>query len=187
MRFFDVLADDKQFSERWFLGEPQSESGQSIDARLFRYGKVYTGPSPSSVPVQQNGKQIAFNLAAFDMPVVSDEVSAVIKTIVGSECEFFPVRVGATNEEMSILNVIRRIECVDEGRCEVMKWLTSDNRPDRLGCYRSIRGLRIDPARTEGCHVFRIFGWEVSLIVSELIRERLEAIEDLGVVFEPVT
>ena len=188
MKYFRVLADDKQFGDRWFLGEPLSENGQSIDARLFTYGKAYEGIAPHSVPVQQNGKRIAFNLAAFDMPVVSNEIASFLGAVAGSDCEFFPVIVGESNIGMSILNVVRRIECVDESRCEdVMKWRPEDNRPDRLGFYRSIGGLRIDPMKTASHHIFRIFGWEVSLIVSEVIRAKLETIENLGIVFNEVT
>lgn len=188
MRYFRVLADDNQFGNRWFLDEPLSECGQSIDARLFRYGTIYEGIAPHSVPVQQEGKRIAFNLAAFDMPVVTNEVVSIVRALAETDCEFFPVVIGESNVGMSILNVVRRIECVDELRCEeVMKWRPEDCRPDRLGCYRSIGGLRIDPAKTAGHHIFRIYGWEVSLIVSEVIRAKLDTIEDLGIVFDDVT
>ena len=188
MRYFRVLADDKQFGDRWFLDEPLSENGEPIDCRLFTYGKAYEGVAPHLVPMQQSGKRIAFNLAAFDMPVVSNEIASILRSVAAIDCEFFPVVVGASNHEMSIVNVVRRIECVDESRCEeVMKWLPEDNRPDRLGSYRSIGGLRIDPLKTDGHHIFRIFGWEVDLIVSEVTRAKLEAIENLGIVFDEVT
>ena len=188
MRYFDVLADDKRFGDRWVLDEPLSENGQQIDARLFRYGKTYEGVAPHSVPVQQNGERIDFNLAAFDMPVVSNDVVSIVRAIAENDCEIFPVIIGESNVGMSILNVVRRVECVDEPRCEeVMKWRPEDNRPDRLGFYRAIGGLRIDPKKAEGHHIFRIFGWEVSLIVSEMIREKLESIQNLGIVFDEVT
>jgi hypothetical protein len=188
MKYFRVLADDNRFGDRWFLYEPLLENGLSIDARLFRYGKTYEGVAPHSVPVQQNGKRIAFNLAAFDMPVVSNEVASILRAVAESHCEFFPVIIGDSNVEMSILNVVLRIECVDEPRCEeVIKWRPEDNRHDRMGFYRSIGGLRIDSMKTAGHHIFRIFGWEVSLIVSEIIRAKLEAVENLGIVFDEVT
>ncbi len=188
MKYFDVRADDKQFVNLWFLDEPISENGVAIDARLFTYGKAYKGVAPHSVPVQQNGKQIAFNLAAFDMPVVSNRIASVLGAVAANDCEFFPVVVEATNLGMSIVNVVRRIECVDESRCEdVLKWRPEDNRPDRVGSYRSIGGLRIDPDKAEGHHMFRISGWEVALIVSEVIRAELESIENLGIVFDEVS
>jgi len=188
LKYFRVLADNKRFCDRWFLDEPLSKDAQPIDARLFRYGKVYEGTAPQSVPVQQNGKRIAFCLAAFDMPVVSNEIAAMLRDVAAKDCEFFPISVESTNLGMSIVNVVRRIKCVDESRCEhVMKWRPEDNRPDRLGSYRSIGGLRIDPSKTNGHHAFRIFGWEVALIVSEVIRAKLETIENLGIVFDEVT
>lgn len=188
MKYFEIRADDEQFGDRWFLEEPVSENGQAIDARLFRYGKAYHDIAPYCVPVQQKGRQIAFNLAAFDMPVVSSEIVSIIKLVAANDCEFFPIVIAESKLAMSIVNVTRRIACVDESRCEeVMKWRRADNRPDRLGCYRSIGGLRIDPTKTSGNHIFRIFGWEVPLIVSEVIREKLETIENIGIVFNEVT
>lgn len=188
MKYFEIRADDNHFGDRWFLEEPVSENRQGLDARLFRYGKTYDGIAPHSVPVQQNGKPIAFNLAAFDMPVVSNQIASILKSVAVSDCEFFPVVVGPTNLGMSIVNVVRRTKCVDESRCEdIMKWCSEDNRPDRLGSYRSIGGLRIDATKTDGHHIFRILGWEVSLIVSDVIRTRLETVANLGIVFDDVT
>lgn len=188
MKYFDVLADDKHFNDRWFLEEPISVNGQTIDARLFRYGKTYEGVAPYSISVQQNGKLVAFNLAAFDLPVVSNEVASILRDVAGRDCEFFPVVIGKSNIQMSILNVVRRMKCVDESQCEeVIKWRPEDNRPDRLGSYRSIGGLRINPTQAAGHHIFRILGWEVSLIVSDVLRKKLKTIENLGIVFDEVT
>jgi prolyl-tRNA synthetase len=35
-------------------------------------------------------------------------------------------------------------------------------------------GLRIDPTKVEGAHIFRPWGWRVALLVSEDVKEALE-------------
>ena len=188
MNYFRILADDNLFANRWFLDEPFAENGQEIGSRLFTLGKPYKGPPPNFVPVQQGGKPIAFNLAALDMPVVSPEISLIFKEIAENDCDFFPVTIKPNNVNMVIVNVIRRLECVDESRSEkIIRWEPKDNRPDRLGFYRSIRGLRIDPMKVNNHHIFRIFGWEISLIISEAIYSKIKGVDNLGVVFREVT
>jgi hypothetical protein len=47
-----------------------------------------------------------------------------------------------------------------------------------------VMNLKIDPARAVNRHVLRIRGWEVALLVSERVKTALEAIENLGVIFD---
>jgi hypothetical protein len=74
-------------------------------------------------------------------------------------------------EPYFLLNALRVIRCIDDARCEeVLYWLPKDNRPDKLGQYRNIRGLRVDPTKVGDSNIFRPWGWTVTLIVSERIK-----------------
>lgn len=182
MEFYDILADDERFGHRWFLGEPLDSSGQQIDARSFRYGVPYDGLQPSSVPVDRAGLEVGFNLGAFDMPVIRDDVRQAIASVTTEGYEVYPVEIVGSEMRYWILNVSTRIDCVDESVSVFTKWLPEDDRPDRLGSYRSISTLRIDSQRARK-PMFRLKGWEVALIVSEPIRHALRKIADLGIVF----
>ncbi|WP_309891881.1 imm11 family protein [Archangium sp.] len=71
------------------------------------------------------------------------------------------------------------IRCIDDARCEeVLYWLPEDERPDEVGNYRNVSGLKVDPAKIGGAHIFRPWGWLVVLIVSERVKQ---ALEDEGV------
>ena len=59
-------------------------------------------------------------------------------------------------------------------------------RPDRVGDYKDVHPLRVDPRRTN-YDIFRIRGWVRPLIVSDRLKTAMEEIDNLGVVFEPVT
>jgi hypothetical protein len=47
--------------------------------------------------------------------------------------------------------------------------------------------IRVDPARTQNHHIFRIKDWPLALLVSHKLKEALEDIPNLGVVFEPAS
>jgi hypothetical protein len=138
------------------------------------------------LPIDSPGKQVAFCLGAFDMPVVSQAVREWIERIAPGEAEFFPVDIDRAIEPYSILNALCRCECLDESRSEFTMWTPEDNRPEMLGKYRMISTIRIDPARTDGHHLFRIARWPLALIVSDKLRRALVDIPNLGVVFDPV-
>jgi hypothetical protein len=186
-RYFRIETDDQRFAERWFLDEPVSKTGEEIDAREFTYGRSYTGPVPANVPIQYDGRRVQFNLAAFDMPVVSEEIARLLKRMAGDEAEFFPVTIGGVISDYAILNAIYREACVDERRSEIMRWTAEDGRPDKVGRYRMVTNLTIDPTRTHDRHIFRIEDWEIALIVSQEAKQVLEDLPRLGVVFDPVS
>ncbi len=186
MRYFRVLADNRRFPDKWFLGEPLSDAGEEIDAREFTYGQVYTGPAPADVPVEYIGTMVKFNLAAFNMPVVSQTVADLIRRVAPDDCEWFPVTVGSGLSGYFIMNAAFTEACVDEERSKLKLWEPEHTRPNAVGKYDMIFQLTIDPARTNGRHFFRVKDWEVALIASERIREAAETTPGLGIEFDPV-
>lgn len=211
MRYYRVLADNQQYPDRWFLGEPLTANGKEIDAREFCYARVYTGPAPAVLPVTHQGPRVAFLLAAFDMPVVSTEVADILQSIAPADIQRFPVMVDPDiagyeiidckrarrpgylpDMELNIagyeiVNAVHQLKCVDEARSVFRKWGPQDHRSDKIGQYREIAKLVIDPARTEGRQIFRLWGSLVELIVSETVKQALEGVPNLGIVFAPVT
>ena len=66
-------------------------------------------------------------------------------------------------------------------RCrEVQHYAEGDPFPEYEGEYRWIYGLRIDPAKTEGAHVFRPKKFKTAFIVSEEIKAALETGRESG-------
>lgn len=186
MLYYRILSDNERFADRWFLDEPLATSGEEIDAREFTYGCPYAGLVPRDIPIQQVGREVQFNLAAFDMPVASQDVAQLVEQIAAREVESFAVTIGSSISGYAILNAVWREACVDEQRSRVMWWKPEDGRPDKVGKYRMVSDLTIDAARTHDRHIFRVEDFEIALIVSEEIKVRLEELSDLGVVFRPV-
>lgn len=184
--FYAVYTDHVKFPDKWFLDEPLTSNSEEIDAREFTEGVPYHGTPPDSVPVAKPGKEVAFHLAAFDMPVVSYEVAEVLSRIAPDDVECFPVEVKHSKASYAILNAICLLDCLDESKSDVTRWSAEDGRPDRLGQIHVISTLRIDPDRTFSHHIFRLKDWPLTLLVSDLVKDSLEHIHNLGVVFEPV-
>ncbi len=184
MRYFRIIADNARFADRWFLDEPVTKDGQAIDAREFRYGRPYVGSPPFRIPVQSDGIEVEFNLAAFDMPVVSAKIIRLLEGVAQGEFEAYPVTIGSSLSGYAILNVIHRESCVDDERSQSIRWKQEDGRPDKIGSYRTIYSLIIDSARTHGRQLFRVEGFEVALIASEKVKQALGEIPELAVIFE---
>jgi Immunity protein family (Imm11) len=187
IRVFRVRADHARFPDKWFLDEPLSAKGDEIDAREFTEGALYQGIPPARVPIGNPGQEVAFNLAAFDMPVVSTRVAEAVSRIAADDVQFFPVEIPGAREEYQILNAVHSLDCLDETRSEFTRWQEGDHRSDLIGQYRMISTIRIDPARTRNHQLFRIKNWPMALLVSEKVVNALGDTPDLGVVFEPAS
>lgn len=102
--------------------------------------------------------------------------------------QLFPVTVEGEPERYFVVNAIKAVDCIDEARCrEVHHYDEDDPAPGYEGEYNWIYGLRIDPTKTEGAQVFRLKKFKTAFIVSEDIKNALEAVGNLGVSFERVT
>jgi len=191
---------------RWFLASPYDPAGSEIDSRIFTCGnpveiQLASGvPSrlrtryyensvearmPLTIPVGQAGDEVDFNFCAFDMVVTPRVFNKELEKLVGKAIQRIPVTVEGKGDKYEILNVCDVVRCVDEAKTEyIEKWTAEDGRPDRTGTYRSIGGLKIDPAAARGHHIFRVYDWEIALIVSGEVKKLLEVRKITGLGFQ---
>jgi hypothetical protein len=89
-------------------------------------------------------------------------------------------------EPYYILNSLRTLRCIDEARSEEVEyWKPEHGEPERVGEYRAVYGLRIDPIKAAGADIFRTWGWTVALIASEHLKQTLEEERITGAKFIP--
>jgi hypothetical protein len=201
-RYYRV-EDDVDVKGRWFLNGLRDGDGTRLDARDFRYGvPVDVGPplkvslwndhntvnarDPLTVSLRRAGAPLDFTFADFDMPVVALKVARIMGALAVRDIQRIPVGVESRDERFEIINVISRLSCIDAAASEVMWWTEADRRPDKLGKPRMITQLKIDPTRVEGQHIFRPEGWEVALVVSDLVKGALEEVGVTGITFSEV-
>ncbi|MGO8973676.1 MAG: imm11 family protein [Steroidobacteraceae bacterium] len=92
-----------------------------------------------------------------------------------------------SNRAFAIPHCLRSVDCLDEKRSEYVKWTGLDQQPERTGQYRMVTRLTIDQSKIpEESHVFRLRGWAVVMVVSQVVREVMEGTGCLGATFEDV-
>lgn len=187
-RYFEVT-EDMAFPDRWLLGDPIDERGNEVRARPFMGGEPTRLDGRLRVPVYHPGTSLDFTrVDTGAIPVITEKVARILTELAPGDVQLFPVGVDSRPETYFLLNVTRLVKCIDDEACtEVLYWNPADGRPDKVGQYRDVYGMRIDPSKVAGAKVFRPWGWRVALIVSEDVKEALERTGATGLVFKEVT
>jgi hypothetical protein len=174
-RYFD-LVDKMDIQGRWLLGKPMDAQGGKVDHWQFIEGQRLEG-RPASLSFRQRvpGNPLDYSEASISIPVVSQRLKELLERLgVEDEVQFFPARVESREEPYFVLNATRLVDCIDEARCSrTVRWKPEDGHPDRVGEYRVVEDMRIDPGRVGGVRIFRTWGWPV-LIVSEQLKRAME-------------
>jgi hypothetical protein len=174
-RYYELL-DDRRSQGRWHLGSPLGASGEEIDPWQFKEGKVLELECTPQFPMDVPGQPLDFCWAAFSIPVVHERFNRLFAQLNVKGVQFIPCQIEGHPGTWYILNALQVIRCIDDARSgEVQYWRPEDNQPEKLGEYSAVHRMRIDPAKVGDAHVFRPWGWRVALIVSEEIKEALEA------------
>ncbi|MCP3164308.1 imm11 family protein [Myxococcus qinghaiensis] len=175
---------------QWLLETPIRDSGEAFDEPwLFTEGRVLPDPGPIKSQISHPGTKRAFVFGGVEAtPLVSEALANVFRTFAPDDVQLFPVSIEGVAEPYFVVNAIKVVDAIDEARCrEVHHYDEDDAPPEYEGEYNWIYGLRIDPSKTEGAHVFRLKKFKTAFIVSEEIRSALEQVGNLGVSFERVT
>jgi hypothetical protein len=187
-RFFR-LGVDVYVAGRWYLGEPTHLTGQELeDIWEFSYGRPVEVRERLRVPIDRPGQPLDFDTAGVGQaPIVNARVASIFRELAPNDVQLFPVEVQGQAEPYYLVNVARTVRCIDEkASAEVQVYSTEDGRPERVGEYRSMIGLRIDKSKVGDARVFRLWGWHPPLIVDEELKEALERTGMVGGRFDEV-
>ncbi|MFL5351458.1 imm11 family protein [Archangium sp.] len=179
------MYDDMYIPGRWHLKMPVDAQGEWIDTWQFNEGRVLEIEGPIRFPLKRAGVALEFSLCSMGIPVVHRRVVSLFERLgIQKEVQFIPVEIDGQEEPWFILNTLQVIRCIDDARCEeVFYWLPEHNRPDKLGGYKNVRGLKVDPAKIGEANIFRPWGWLVVLIVSERVKQAMEEAGITGIKF----
>ncbi|MCY1073506.1 imm11 family protein [Archangium lansingense] len=172
---------------RWHLRHPVDEHGEKINPWQFTKGQWLEPQGTIRFPVKPDGVALDFTLDAFLTPVVHGRVVQLFERLGIQDVQFLPSQIEGHSGPYFILNTLRVIRCIDDTRCEeVQYWKPEDGEPEKVGEYRFVAGLRIDPTKAEGARIFRPWGWPLALIISEGLKQALEAEHITGTRFVEV-
>ncbi|HYO57575.1 imm11 family protein [Archangium sp.] len=178
-KYYDIY-DNKYIPGRWHLRMPLFNEGEGegelFDTYRFKEGRVLEIERPIRLSMKPAGIALDFS-HAMGIPIVHRRVVALFERLgLQKEVQFIPVEVEGQTEPWFILNALQVIRCIDDARCEdVFYWQLEDGEPDRVGQYRNVRGLKVDPEKIGDANIFRPWGWKVVLIVSERVKQAMEA------------
>jgi len=186
MRYYRLI-DDVEAPGRWWLKSPCDTDGNLVNADVFTVAKKISLATPLRIPLRHDGIELDFTFGAFDMPVLNRRTFRLLEEFLLDGFQSFSAQVENHELGYEVVNFLECRQCVDESQSEFLKWGESDGRLDKIGQYRQITKLRIDPSLVQGLEVFRIEGWRIALIVSENIRSAFEDKNISGIRFLPVS
>ena len=184
-RFFRLM-DDVYVPNRWHLTMPRDAQGQKLDDWQFRRGTPVSIQGRLTFPVEVAGRSLDFTEAGLGAPVVHVRVASIFAELAPDDVQIIPVDVEGQPDQYLLLVATRLIRCIDEAASRIRLWTHEDGLPDMVGQYASVRDLRIDRAKVGDAKVLRPEGWDVTLVVSEDIKDALERIGATGAKFEEV-
>jgi Immunity protein family (Imm11) len=187
-RYFH-MKDDLYVPGRWYLSDPTDAQGGALDG-VFGQGERVHVAHPVGLHLARAGSAVDYSeLAGERVPVVHVRVATVLTEVAPSDVQIIPVRIEGQPDCFCIVNVIRVVRCIDEGRSAYIGHYTAadaDTFPDRIGEYKAVEGMKIDPTKPGDIKIFRPWGWYVPVIVSEDVKDALERIGTVGVKFTEV-
>ena len=187
-RYFRLTAD-VSIPGRWELGVPVDQQGREVDDPwMFKNGGPVHLDGRLRVPITLRGIPLDFSLAGIGAtPVVHIKAASLLKELAPQHVQLFPVDIDGQPDQFVILNATHVEKCIDdEASEEVSYWAPEDERPEKVGQYQGVHGMRIDPSKIGSAKIFRTWGWTIALIVSEELKTALERIGASGPKFTEV-
>ena len=100
------------------------------------------------------------------VPIATPLAAAVLRAVVPDEVQLIPVKSVALGEGYQVVNIIRRVPCLDWPR------MLARNPALRSGDYPN--PLFIDPSRIGDHQLFRLGEWKGVIIIGDRLRKEME-------------
>jgi hypothetical protein len=184
-RFFK-LNDDVYIPQRWHLDTPIDSQGRKVFDWGYTCGKPVHMEGRLRIPIDIAGMPLDFTEAGIGIPAVHGKVASMLAKRAAGDVQLIPADIEGWPEQYFVVVATRLIRCIDEKASRILFWTDKDGEPDRVGQYRDVRDMRIDEAKVGNAKVFRPEGWEVALVVSEEIKDAMDALGATGTRFQEV-
>jgi hypothetical protein len=185
---YHELFFDSRIREQWVLADPTDEHGEELEPWQFFSGHPVELTGTPRISLAAPGRGLDFSFTTLSIPVVHGRIVPFFEGLgLQQQLQLIPVEVVGQAEPYFIVNVLHVIPCIDDARCEKVEyWKPEDGAPERVGDYRLVRGLRINPAQVREADIFRPRGWSSVLLVSERLKQALEDRQVDGIRFTAV-
>lgn len=170
----------------------QKPTGEWFDVWAFSCGKVVDQLDELRVAIFEPGHPVDFNLANFNIPIVSKRLGNLLESSFPADIQRIPISIGL-NTNWEILNVLNVVDCLDHERSVIDYYPTDaddETGPRSAASQRAPRGvrlLRVDNKKTQDRNLFRIKDWTIPIAVSSHVKAVCEAAQITGASFLPIT
>jgi hypothetical protein len=182
IKYFKIC-DDVNLPSRWWLGMVRDGFGIEVDPDSFTIAHKVDVVTPLAISLQHDGDPLDFTLAAFELPIVSSRTLNLLYELAPDAFQAFFASIENHEGSYAIINFLEIRKCLDETKSEFIKWTKSDHRADKAGQYRQVTKLKIDAKLVADTEIFRLWGWDTQLIVSERIQRAFIQRKISGVYF----
>lgn len=175
------LSDDINFMNRWNLGDVAFSDNWEL-AQQLNPERMY------EIEVYRDGSEMDYTCnEAFGVNVVSKKFKEALSGIIGIEFAKASIIGSTKDSEFYIMSVSHEVDCVDEEISDYQKFEVNDPvRPDKAGDYRGFLKMVVNPEKCTGFEIFRVKGFSIAIVVSELVKKKLESAGVTGVQFKCV-
>jgi len=171
--------------EEWCL-EIELRNLNKWDLMAGRYISVWD--VDTIVYYNNESGQTDYSFTDINLPIYSPRLCQLMGELKMEDIQYLPVRLkhkerGREIEGYHIANYLRLIDCLDREHSEYTIWtkenlLFWERRSYMLGTFRDVRKAVLDITRAGDARLFRLWGWEMMVIVREDVKT---AIEDAGI------
>ena len=152
-------------------------------------------PGRWPIAILKDGVETDFSTISGTLPIVSQKVKDALSDIEEMANPYRNTVIEPVDIEDRILSTSYyimitqdKLDCIDEKRSIFHKWSAEDAPTEgHIGQYATFETLFVDPTKVYGRNIFRLSLSLGTLIVSQLVKDRMESVAATGVVFTPVT
>jgi hypothetical protein len=175
LRYYKI-SNDMRILARWTLGDPMDGNGQELWHGHLTEGLPISVRGPVRIGPYAPGRPLDFSTTALSVPIIHGKVKELLEQLgLSGQMQLFPITLEGQAEPYYLLNLLRVVRCIDDARCEEAAYRTvEDGYEDRIGEYRNVVGMRIDPSKVGDTEIFRPWGWQTNIIVSERVKRAME-------------
>lgn len=177
---------------RWYLSAfaQAPEADEVFLPEFFRHCRPYDRRYTSlTLNTSDPGKPMHFNILA-GVPIATSTVAAAVCALAPAAVERVPITIKdrkVKKQDYEVLNVLDCVDCLDLRESGVVPWAPDTSEEARGGLIAD----RIDPIvlrgeAVEGHHLFRIQGWPMPLVCSDLTKDALLGLGIDSVLFVPL-
>ena len=177
MKYYRLL-EDMNSADRWYLGKIENINNWITHSDVL--------PDSLDINLVQDGPEIDFTLTEnYVVPIISQRLKEKLMAV--SNIRFVSVKpIGKKCIYTYFAMIVEKVvDCIDEEKSKFEKFQNNDPiRPDMAGQYSAFFDMKIDKEKIEGLDIFRIENFEIAIVVSENIVNKLHSYGVRGIRFK---